>query len=37
MSKEEQFDGIFLSVAQQMQGGVPELMDNFFQFLKKKN
>jgi len=36
-SKEDKFDGIFLSVAQQHEGGIPDLMDTFFFIFKKKN
>lgn len=34
--KAERFDGILLSIAQQCEGGVPELMDILFGFLNRK-
>eukprot|EP01116_Phalansterium_solitarium_P019710 TRINITY_DN560_c0_g4_i1.p1 TRINITY_DN560_c0_g4~~TRINITY_DN560_c0_g4_i1.p1 ORF type:complete len:335 (+),score=151.00 TRINITY_DN560_c0_g4_i1:638-1642(+) len=33
---EGRFDGVFLSLAQQLQGGIPELMDVYFDFLRRK-
>lgn len=36
MSKEDKFDGIFLSVAQECQGGVQEMLDVIFSFLARK-
>jgi len=35
-AEEERFDAIFLGLAQQMQGGVPQLMDTYFSFLRRK-
>lgn len=32
----EKFDGIFLSLAQQMENGIPELFDVLFNFLSRK-
>jgi hypothetical protein len=34
--KEIRFDALFLNLAQQLSGGVPELMDVFFGFLRRK-
>lgn len=36
MAKEERFDSVLLGLAQQMEGGVPELMDVLFGFLRRK-
>jgi len=36
MSTEEQFDSLFLNLAQQLSGGVPQLTDIFFSFLRRK-
>jgi len=36
MSKQEKFDGIFLSVAQECEGGVQEMLDIIFSFLARK-
>ncbi|MFH4981682.1 hypothetical protein AB6A40_008391 [Gnathostoma spinigerum] len=36
MSEVERFDGLLLGLAQQMEGGVPQLFDVLFSFLSRK-
>ncbi|CAI2348868.1 unnamed protein product [Caenorhabditis sp. 36 PRJEB53466] len=36
MSEYERFDAVFLSVAQQLSGGVPQMLDVLFDFLSRK-
>ncbi len=36
MAKNDRFDGVLLSIAQECEGGVPELMDIWFDFLARK-
>lgn len=35
-SKDEKFDPVLLSLAQQLEGGVPQLLDVLFGFLRRK-
>lgn len=34
--EDDRVDGLFLAMAQQMRGGVPEMMDRMFSFLRRK-
>ena len=36
MANDEKFDAVFLTLAQQLTGGVPELLDSIFGFLRRK-
>lgn len=36
MSDNERFDGLFLNLAQQLEGGIPQLMDIYFDFLRRR-
>jgi hypothetical protein len=36
MSKDERFDAIFLNLGQQLEGGVPQMLDQLFGFLRRK-
>lgn len=35
MSQYERFDSVLLSMAQQLSGGVPEMLDVLFEFLSR--